>query len=236
VANVFAAARKDCETLGGAARLARRKVASVMAPTISPATVKQALVQAGGSVTGAARTLGIASASLRRLVRAQPLLADVVFEQIEREIDAAQQVRTGSKRTLAVSPRKLPPMPVTAARPTSAPWPIAGSALHRNGSGQAPRPSRTKARRPAHPGHAGQAETRGVAKPLQAQKASRRASVRTDQTGKRVQTIPVTRHRKRKGRMGADLHRAQPRQARPGCLSRLSFIYQLKPTAIWTGS
>ena len=63
-----------------------------MAPTISPAAVKQALVEAGGSVTGAARTLGIASASLRRLVRAQPLLADVVFEQIEQEIDAAQQV------------------------------------------------------------------------------------------------------------------------------------------------
>ena len=63
-----------------------------MAPTISPAAVKQALVQAGGSVTGAARTLGIASASLRRLVRAQPLLAEVVFEHIEREIDAAQQV------------------------------------------------------------------------------------------------------------------------------------------------
>jgi hypothetical protein len=40
----------------------------------------------------AARTLGIASANLRELVRAQPLLADVVFEQIEREIDAAQQV------------------------------------------------------------------------------------------------------------------------------------------------
>jgi hypothetical protein len=63
-----------------------------MAPTISPEAVKQALVQAGGSVTGAAWTLGIASASFRRLVRAQPLLADVVFEQIEREIDAAQQV------------------------------------------------------------------------------------------------------------------------------------------------
>jgi len=63
-----------------------------MAPTTSPASVRQALVDAGGSVTGAARTLGIASASLRRLVRAQPLLADVVFEQIEREIDAAQQV------------------------------------------------------------------------------------------------------------------------------------------------
>ena len=63
-----------------------------MAPTIPVATIKQALVAAGGSVTGAARTLGIASASLRRLVRAQPLLAEVVFEQIEREIDAAQQV------------------------------------------------------------------------------------------------------------------------------------------------
>jgi hypothetical protein len=63
-----------------------------MAPTISPAAVKQALVQAGGSVAAAARTLGIASAGLRGLVRAQPLLADVVFEQIEREIDAGQQV------------------------------------------------------------------------------------------------------------------------------------------------
>jgi hypothetical protein len=63
-----------------------------MAPTISPAAVKQALVDAGGSVTGAARTLGIASARLRRLVRAQPLLAEVVFEQIEQEIDAAHQV------------------------------------------------------------------------------------------------------------------------------------------------
>jgi hypothetical protein len=63
-----------------------------MAQTTSPAAVKQALVEAGGSVTGAARTLGIESASLRRLVRAQPLLADVVFEQIEREIDSAWQV------------------------------------------------------------------------------------------------------------------------------------------------
>jgi hypothetical protein len=63
-----------------------------MAQATSPAAVKQALVDAGGSVTSAARTLGIASASLRRLVRVQPVLADVVFEQIEREIDAAQQV------------------------------------------------------------------------------------------------------------------------------------------------
>jgi hypothetical protein len=36
--------------------------------------------------------LGVASASLRGLVRAHPLLGDEVFEQIEQEIDAAQQV------------------------------------------------------------------------------------------------------------------------------------------------
>jgi hypothetical protein len=63
-----------------------------MAPATSPAAVKRALVDADGSVTGAAWTLGIASANLRRLVRAQPSLADVVFELIEQEIDAAQQV------------------------------------------------------------------------------------------------------------------------------------------------
>ena len=63
-----------------------------MAPTIPPAAIKQALIQTGGSVTGAARTLGIAGASLRGLVRAHPMLADTVFEQIEQEIDAAQQV------------------------------------------------------------------------------------------------------------------------------------------------
>ena len=63
-----------------------------MAPTISPAAVKQALVQAGGSVAAAARTLGIASASLRRLVQDHPMLASTVFEQIEQEIDAAHQV------------------------------------------------------------------------------------------------------------------------------------------------
>jgi hypothetical protein len=63
-----------------------------MPPTISPSAVKQALLEAGGSVTGAARTLGIESASLRRLVHAQPTLADVVFELVEQEIDAAHQV------------------------------------------------------------------------------------------------------------------------------------------------
>ena len=35
----------------------------------------------------------------------------------------------GIKKNLAVSPGKPPPTPVIAARPTSAPWPLAGSAL-----------------------------------------------------------------------------------------------------------
>ena len=63
-----------------------------MAPTIPVATIKQALIDAGGSVVAAARTLRIASADLRGLVRAHPLLADIVFEQIEQEIDAAWQI------------------------------------------------------------------------------------------------------------------------------------------------
>jgi hypothetical protein len=63
-----------------------------MAPTIPVATIKKALIDAGGGMAAAARTLGIESASLREMVRAQPVLADVVFEQIEQEIDAAQQV------------------------------------------------------------------------------------------------------------------------------------------------
>jgi hypothetical protein len=66
--------------------------ASLMTPTPHLAAVERALVDAGGSVVTAARTPGTASANFRVLVRAQPLLAEVVFEQIEREIDAGQQV------------------------------------------------------------------------------------------------------------------------------------------------
>jgi hypothetical protein len=76
-----------------------------MAPTISHDAIKQALVQAGGSVTGAARTLGIASANLRELVRVHPMLADAVFEQIEQEIDAAWQVLLDGLRSDSVRTR-----------------------------------------------------------------------------------------------------------------------------------
>jgi hypothetical protein len=49
----------------------------------------------------------------------------------------------------------------------------------------------------------------GMAKSLQVQKANRGASVRADQTGKRVQAVSVARHREREGRMGIDLHHPQ---------------------------
>jgi hypothetical protein len=69
-----------------------------MKPVLPVATVERALVEAAGSVTAAARTLGIASADLRGLVRSHPSLPDTVFEQIEQEIDAAWKVlRDGLK-------------------------------------------------------------------------------------------------------------------------------------------
>ena len=64
----------------------------MMAPAIPIATIKQALIDTGGDTARAARALGISKATLREMVRSRPLLADVVFEQIEQEIDAAQQV------------------------------------------------------------------------------------------------------------------------------------------------
>ena len=70
-----------------------------MTSALPLAAVEQALVEAGGSVAGAARTLEIASANLRELVRAHPLLADAVFEQIEQEIDEAWQVLLGGLRS-----------------------------------------------------------------------------------------------------------------------------------------
>jgi hypothetical protein len=75
-----------------------------MTSTPHLAAVERALFDAGGSIAAAARTLGIASAELRGLVRAHRLLADAVFEQIELEIDAAQQVlRDGLRSDNAVT-------------------------------------------------------------------------------------------------------------------------------------
>jgi transposase len=76
-----------------------------MTPMLPVATVERALVEAAGSVTAAARTLGIASADLRGLVRSHPSLTDTVFEQIEQEIDAAWQVLWDGLRSDSVRTR-----------------------------------------------------------------------------------------------------------------------------------
>ena len=105
MAHGFAAAREDCETLEGAARLASRKVGPVWTPALPLAAVEQALIDAGGSMAAAARALGIASANLRGLVRAHPSLTEAVFEQIEQEIDAAWQVLLDGLRSDSVRVR-----------------------------------------------------------------------------------------------------------------------------------
>jgi hypothetical protein len=76
-----------------------------MTPAPPLAVIERALVDAGGRVATAARTLGMASADLRGLVRAHPSLTDAVFEQIEQEIDAAWQVLLDGLRTDSVRTR-----------------------------------------------------------------------------------------------------------------------------------
>ena len=54
--------------------------------------IERELLNKCGSVSAAARALGVSSVDLRRLVGSQPLLADAVYEGTERAIDEAVQV------------------------------------------------------------------------------------------------------------------------------------------------
>jgi hypothetical protein len=54
-----------------------------MTPVPPIAAIERALVEAAGNVAAAARTLGIASAYLRGVVRAHPLLADAATGLID---------------------------------------------------------------------------------------------------------------------------------------------------------
>lgn len=76
-----------------------------MTTALPLAAVERALVEAAGSVAAAARTLGIDSATLRGVVRSHQFLADVVFEQIEQEIDAAWQILLDGLRSGSVTTR-----------------------------------------------------------------------------------------------------------------------------------
>ena len=71
---------------------------------------------------------------------------------------------------------------------------------------------------------------------LPAAQADCRSGVRTDQTSPRLPPVPVARRRKRARRMGDDLPRPQPHQARKHRLSGLSFGNLPVPKPIWTGS
>ena len=53
--------------------------------------IEQTLIDKCGCVAAAARDLSVPSADLRRLVGSRPLLADAVYEGIERALDRAEQ-------------------------------------------------------------------------------------------------------------------------------------------------
>jgi hypothetical protein len=54
--------------------------------------IERELLNKCGSVSAAARALGVSSIDLRRLVGSRPLLGDAVYEGTERAIDEAVQV------------------------------------------------------------------------------------------------------------------------------------------------
>src|SRR5271166_2228528 len=54
--------------------------------------IERELLDKCGSVSAAARALGVSSVDLRRLVGSRPLLANAVYEGTERAIDEAVQV------------------------------------------------------------------------------------------------------------------------------------------------
>ena len=62
-----------------------------------------------------------------------------------------------------------------------------------------------------HGDHGGQAETSRTTKPLPLAQADRRARLRSDQGGARLPSVPAAPLQQRHKRMGADLHRSQPK-------------------------
>ena len=92
--------------------------------------------------------------------------------------------------------------------------------LCRRRPGQARGRSQAAAPRPADPGDAAQAPPRRLAQPIPPQEADRRAGLRPDQGGARLQAVPVAWHRESQSRVGDDLHGTQPAQACSGCVMR----------------
>jgi hypothetical protein len=63
-----------------------------LALTVGLEAIERELVDKCGSVSAAAKALGVSSVDLRRLVGSRPLLADAIYEGTERAIDEAVQV------------------------------------------------------------------------------------------------------------------------------------------------
>jgi hypothetical protein len=59
---------------------------------VSLGAIERELLDKCGSVSAAARALGVSSVDLRQLVGSRPSLADAVYEETERAIDDAVQV------------------------------------------------------------------------------------------------------------------------------------------------
>ena len=53
--------------------------------------IEQTLVDKCGRVVAAAQDLGMPSGDLRRLVASRPLVADAIYEGVERALDAAEK-------------------------------------------------------------------------------------------------------------------------------------------------
>ena len=67
--------------------------------------IERELLDKCGSVSAAARALGVSSVDLRRLVGSRPLLADAIYEGTERAIDEAVQVLLDGLRHPEMSKR-----------------------------------------------------------------------------------------------------------------------------------
>ena len=67
--------------------------------------IERELLNKCGSVSAAARALGVSSVDLRRLVGSRPSLADAVYEGTERAIDEAVQVLLDGLRRPEISKR-----------------------------------------------------------------------------------------------------------------------------------
>ena len=217
--------KRNGHAAGAAERGARRQGAAQLHRSGEPHPEEQGRLHPGLQRAGRGRWRG---ADHRRACASRRARATRI---------SSRRSSTASRPISAPGRRRPPPTRATARRPTLqalaergvAGYIATGRAKHR-------RRRQARDRRAADAGHAAQAQAGGMAQPLPAEEADRGAGVRTDQAGTRLPPVPAARRREGACRVGADLHRPQPHQARQGSLSRLSSPKMPVRNAIWTGS